>query len=214
MALEEETRNVGVGTEQQSASTTPARVLMLTNVDRGEANVFLATCSALYRANPDVEVHFATLPGLEKDVEQIYQEARTENSGVKHPIVYHTIDGPCMEDGLRQLFARRKTKLYNGAFPESFIQTLKFSVTMQAIKDMLPILTPYTGPQMVQLVQSIEGIIKKVDADIVLVDSLMTAGITAVWNLGVNWVVLSPNSIKEFATPFQKGSPGLWKFPA
>lgn len=188
---------------------------MLSNTDRGEVNIFLATCASLYKANPDIEIHLATAADvkLDKDITAVWERAQRDVPGVKNPITRHVIDGISMREGMIQLWNRKKTKLLDGVFPASFAQPLGFSNTKQAIKDMMPILTPFTGPEMVTMVNSIESIIEKVNADIVMVDSLMTAGITAVWHLDVNWAVLSPNSIKEFAVPLQKGAPGLWKYP-
>lgn len=192
------------------------RVLMLTNPDRGQASIFIATCASLYRACPDVEIHLAALagPSLDNDIATLWERTQRDVPGVKNPITYHAVDGLSMRDGIIQLCARKNTRLVDETVPWSFVQPLTFSITKQAIKDMMPILTPFTGPEMVTLVNSIQAIVQKVNADIVMVDSLLTPAITAVWNLGVNWAVLSPNSIKEFAAPLQKGAPGLWKYPA
>ncbi|RYP63533.1 hypothetical protein DL771_009229 [Monosporascus sp. 5C6A] len=165
------------------ASKRQRRILLLTNVDRGEANIFLATCHALLHRDPDIELHFATLKGLEESIT--------------------SIKGLSMADGLRHFFANRKSEipLEDDYLPKSFLKPLRLSSTKRAIHDSIPIFVPYEGPQLAEIFSSIVDIIKKVEADLVVVDMLMTAALTACYHLGIKFICLSPNAIKEFAAP-------------
>lgn len=187
---------------------------MITNVDRGEANIFLAVAQSLIEMDPAIEIHFATFPGLEDEVNRISQDARKKSHSAAFPMTYHTIQGASMEQGLRQTLQTNGTKLGANGFPASFTKTLSFSTTRQCIKDMMPVFVPYTAPQMVTVFRSIVRIIEKVDADMILIDSLMTTALTACCHLGVDFLCLSPNSIKEFCQSKQPHAAGLWKFPA
>ncbi|KAM3497758.1 hypothetical protein MY10362_008904 [Beauveria mimosiformis] len=76
------------------------------------------------------------------------------------------------------------------------------------------IFVPYTGPRMVEVYTSIVNIIKEVIPDLVVVDSLLTPGLTACWNMRIKYLVLSPNSFRDFAGPLQPHAASLWKYPA
>ena len=193
--------------------TRPRKILLLTNIDRGEANVFLATSHALLQLDPDVEIHFATFTGLEESVTSVWQHARRTVPQAK-PIIFHEIKGLSMADGIKGYFSRSQVPCRKDYLPESFLAPLGVSNSKRAIQDMIPIFVPYSGPQLVEIFSSIVEIIKKVDADQVVVDSLMTAALTACYHLEVKFTCLSPNAIKEFAASTQPQGAALWKFPA
>ncbi|CAG7992048.1 unnamed protein product [Penicillium olsonii] len=191
----------------------PRKILLLTNVERGEANVFLATCDALLRLAPNIELHFATFGGLEDAVASVSQHVRESVPQLK-PIIFHKIKGTSMEDSLRQYFVREKVPTRAGYPPNSYLQRPGILNTTRAVRDTVPVFVPYNGPQMVEIFRSICETIKKVDADLVVVNSLMTAGLTACYHLKIKFTCLSPNSIKDFAASVQPKAAGLWKIPA
>jgi hypothetical protein len=193
--------------------TKPKKILLLTNVDRGEANVFLATSQALLQLDPDVEIHFATFNGLQGSVVRVWQEACRISPQAK-PITFHEIKGLPMEDGVKRYLSENRVPCREGYLPESFLAPLGLSSTKAAIRDMIPIFVPYSGPQLAEIFESIVDIIKKVDADQVVVNSLMTAALTACYHLEIKFTCLSPNAIKEFAVSTQPQGAALWKFPA
>lgn len=195
------------------AAPEPTKILLITNIDRGEANVFLAVSHALARADPHVQLHFATFTGLEASVASVWENARLAVPQAS-PIVFHEIQGLPMAEGLRQYFARNQVPVGETQLPESFLAPPGISNTTRAIRDAMPIFVPYSGPQLVEIFSSIVDIIKNVAADLVVVDSLMTPALTACYHLGVKFACLSPNAIKEFAGPSQPRAAGLWKYPA
>lgn len=192
----------------------PRRVLLITNVDRGQANIFLAVAQSLLEMDPEAEVHFASFPGLEDDVNQVSQEARKKSHGACLPMIYHTIQGPNMQQGMIQSDQINGTNLNSNGQIASFSETLSFSTTRQCIRDMVSIFTPYTAPQMVSVFRSIVGIIEQVRADTILIDALMTPALTACCHLGVDYLCLAPNSIRDFCKHKQPYASNLWKFPA
>lgn len=197
----------------EDKSAAPRKILLITNIDHGEANVFLATAYELLQSDPRVQIHFATFGGLEAAVNATWEHARRTAPNAEK-ITYHKIDGLSMADGIRHYFAARDIPVKEGYLPESFLACPSFSNTKRAIKDVLPIFVPYDGPQIVTIFSSIVDIIGKVEADLVVVDSLMTPALTACWHLGVKFTCLSPNAIKEFAASSQPWAGGLWKYPA
>lgn len=195
------------------AAFKPRRILLLTNVDRGEANVFLATAAALVETDSSVELHFATFPGLEEPVAAVSQNARRHAPDARE-IVYHSISGLTMADGLKKYLAENNVPRKDDYLPLSFLAPLRFSTTLKAIGDTIPIMVPYGSVDMAEIVSCIIDIINSVKADLVVVDTLMTAALTACYHLGVKFACLSPNAIKEFAAPVQPWAAGLWRYPA
>ncbi|GIK02013.1 hypothetical protein Aspvir_006056 [Aspergillus viridinutans] len=179
------------------------KILLLTNSEFGEANVFLATSHAILQADPTVELHFATFGGLRESVAMVSQKIQATIPETK-PIVFHKIHGLTMSESLRNAHP----------FPASFLAPPGFLNTIRAIRDTVQIFVPYSGPQLVQIFLSIVGIINTVNADLIVVNSLMTTGLTACCHLGVKFACLSPNSIKDFAASKQPWAAALWKFPA
>ena len=202
---------------KMTAQATPAismrKVLMLTNIEHGQSNVFLATAQAILEADPGVEIHFATFRGFEGSVAEVSEYAR-RSTPMARPIVYHEIQGISGRQGLQNYIERHNIPARAGYFPDSVSTHLSFSATKQAIKDFLPAFIPYTGQELGEIVTSIIGIIKDVNADLVVLDPLMTAGLTAVWHLQVKYMVLSPNTIKDFAASEQRRGIRFWKYPA
>jgi hypothetical protein len=194
-------------------SATTKKILFLTNVDRGQANVFLAVADALLRAEAKVEIHFASFSALEAEVNLLWQPT-SDAPSTSTSIHFHPLDGLTMEDGLKQYFSTASIPCRQGYLPESYLAPLGFKTTIRAIRDTMAIAVPYNGPQMQKLFSSIVDIITSVSPDLVLVDSLMTAGLTACYHLAVNFCCLSPNSIKEFSGPSQPRAANLWKAPA
>lgn len=179
------------------AAFRPKRVLLITDVEPGELNVFLATAQSIRDCDVTVEIHLATPPGFQDDVP----------AGA----VYHQINGLPLMQAVEDHFARKQ----NGAgFPLSFIQPPGFSNTRQAIKDAAAVHMPYTGRQMVDLFTSTVNIIRDVQPNLVVVNSFMAAGLTACYHLDVKFICLSPKSIKDFAASEQPRGASLWKFPA
>ncbi|KAK7431023.1 hypothetical protein QQZ08_002553 [Neonectria magnoliae] len=190
------------------------KVLMLTNIELGQSNVFLATAHALLHLNPHVKVHLATFGGLEESVASVSEHARKTTPRAQ-PIVYHRIQGMSMREGIQDYIERNKIPSRAGYyFPESFSVPLNFSVTKRALRDSIPIFVPYTGSQLVEIVSSLISIIQEVNADLVVVDALMTAGLTALEHLRVKYICLSPNTIKDFAASAQPRGESFWKYPA
>src|SRR5262245_6452272 len=96
------------------------RILFLTNVEHGEANVFLATAHALLQEDPDVELHFASFAGLEASVTSVWQQARLLVP-TANPIIQHEIKGLRMGEGLLQYFVQRQIPRRDDYLPESIL---------------------------------------------------------------------------------------------
>ncbi|RCI09209.1 hypothetical protein L249_1521 [Ophiocordyceps polyrhachis-furcata BCC 54312] len=175
-----------------------AKILFFTNEELGQANVFLTTCEAVLRQDPNAEIHLASFAGLARLADAVNNQLHRAR-----PIQFHQIRAMSMKQAIPKAIADRAIACHRDSYPLSFFAPLSFANSFRAIRDTVPILVPYDGPSLVEAVSSVVDIIEQVAADLVVVDSLMTPALTACRHLGINFVCLSPNSIKDFATLHQ-----------
>lgn len=194
--------------------TRRGKILLLTNCELGEANVFLATIHAILQLRPQTEIHCASFASLKEAVASISDDL-CKHAPQTTPVVFHELKGLPMKAGLNECLSRNGAPPREpGYLPKSILRQPGFCNTTQAMSDMVPLFVPYTGGQLVEVYSSIVEIISDVAADLVVVDSLMTAALTACYHLKAKFICLSPNSIKEFAGLAQPYGAALWKFPA
>ncbi|KAI0131800.1 glycosyltransferase family 1 protein [Xylariales sp. AK1849] len=185
--------------------SSPKRVLLLTNSEYGQASVHVATGHALLELyGDDVEVHLASFQPIEKIVKAASELAKQICPQAK-PIVLHKVKGLDM----MAAWSRPEIRLeeYNGLRP-SFWNTPKF------LKLLLLTTSPWNGPEFLEIYDSVAQILETVNPDVIAVDPAFSPALTACNHLGVNFVVLAPNTIKDFSMAFQAGGQALWKYPA
>ncbi|KAM0414716.1 hypothetical protein ACHAPT_013455, partial [Fusarium lateritium] len=67
------------------------KVLMLTNSELGQANIFIATAHALLERDPNADIHVASFPQLEKTL-----SSALAKPGQQSPISFHALPGRTM----------------------------------------------------------------------------------------------------------------------
>lgn len=169
---------------------------------------------AVLQLKPDAELHCASFSALTEGVVSVVEDLR-QSVPETAPITFHELRGMPMKAAMNIAFSREGAppRIPN-YLPVSALKSPSFFNTTQGVRDMIPLFVPYDGPQLVEVYSSIVETIKKVDADLIVVDTLMTAALTAVDHLKVRYVCLSPNSLKEFSVMDQPYGAALWKFPA
>lgn len=125
------------------------RILMLTNVESGQANIFLATSQALLQANPGVELHVGSFAGLRGAVAHVSGLVRQTQPRAR-PIAFHAVEGLTMAEGKARCCADHGVPVGPARLPTSFQTPLRFSVTLRALRDTVFALLPHDGPQLVQ----------------------------------------------------------------
>ncbi|PFH55335.1 hypothetical protein XA68_18561 [Ophiocordyceps unilateralis] len=180
----------------------PPSILLLTNEEHGQSNVFMATCESLLQLEPDAHLHLASFAGLADSVAAFNDRVRLSMPAAR-PVRFHHIRGVPSSQGLRQVVVDRAIVCHGDVLPKSFFAPLSFTNSIRAIRDTMSIFVPYTAPQMAEIVSSVVELVNMVGADLVVVDSLMTPALTACHHLGISFVCLSPNSIKDFAVKEQ-----------
>ncbi|KAJ5715440.1 uncharacterized protein N7483_012621 [Penicillium malachiteum] len=196
------------------STTRRGRILFITNTEPSESNVFLATMHALLQIQPDADIHCASLGALANGVTTVVENLRQSVPDTE-AITFHELRGIPMKQAMNLTFSRpgAPPRIPN-YLPVSALQRPGFFKTMRAVRDMIPLFLPYDGPQLVEVYSSIVETIQSVKADLIVVDTLMTAALTACHHLNVRFICLSLNSLKEFTAMAQPYRAVLWKFPS
>ncbi|KAJ3488220.1 hypothetical protein NLG97_g6239 [Lecanicillium saksenae] len=188
--------------EKAKATSSKKKVLMLTNSEHGQANVFLATAHELLQLDAKLEVHICSFQSLEEPVSAIrhLNGGQLENSRLK----FVSLAGPSWKEAL---FGRPEHQ-----FQElNDIRPTVWNVAKAA--KLTRIACPWTTEELCGLVKDIEKVIQDLSPDITLVDNLFTPAVTICYKLKPKWMVLSPNTYKEFALAHQPNQQYYWKYP-
>ncbi|KAH8879605.1 glycosyltransferase family 1 protein [Thozetella sp. PMI_491] len=188
----------------------PRKILLITNSDLGEANVFLATCHALLQADPLVELHLATSKLIENQVEAAYQLAK-RSSPEARPIIFHGVKGVPLSDAFLQHAPNPEGGDY---LPASFHLRPGLLNTARFLCDMRIVPMPWNGQQLTEIYKSIVDIVNSVKPDLTVANSLNAPSMTVCRHLGLRYAILSPNTIKDFAQASQPWGAMFWKYPS
>lgn len=197
----------------------PTRILLLTNSEHGQANVFLATAHALLTLDQDVEVHFASFPPITEAVASTSDLALAHSPASK-PITFHPISGVPMH----QAWSRPEFERELDGSRHAAGRSLR--TAWHRMRILLSVTLPWTGPELVEIIDSVRRIADEVDPHVVAVDPLFEPGLTAArqqhllrapqqagGGRSYRYVVLSPNTIKDFVMPSQPLLEAFWRYP-
>ncbi|KAM0391581.1 hypothetical protein ACHAPZ_011172 [Fusarium culmorum] len=188
--------------------TTTKRLLFFTNSDYGQANVVLATAHAIGLENPNVEIHIASFQELEASVDNSSKFMQKSASQQKLPIpksfIFHKINGISWGPATK----RPGTAIFDTLeLTPGFVNSAKGVATLPAV------MVPWTPEEYMEIYWDTQRVYDEVNPDLTIVEPLYTHGLTFCHYRGVRWMVLSPNTIKEFAVPLQPKLAALWKYP-
>ncbi|KAJ4857933.1 hypothetical protein T069G_08830 [Trichoderma breve] len=183
----------------------PKTILFFTNSDYGQANVVLAAAYELAILANDVEIHIASFEGLEQAALKTNQLV-VDISPCKPSsrLIFHRLHGrsqfeACIGPDV-DLF-----KAYDR--PPTFFNAARTILCIEGI------MQPWSSEEFVDLYQQSLHILSNVKPDLTVIEPLFTPGLTLCNHLGINWIVLAPNTIKDFAVPLQPRLAALWKYP-
>jgi hypothetical protein len=168
------------------------KVLLFTNAELGQANVFLATSHALVQQGADV--HFASFPAIEDSVKSFLGAA----------VTFHRLRGVDMKTAYP-----REEVLKSGLEG----RTPSFFDMPTILRLCLHTTMPWSGPDYVEIYRSVIETFQSVKPDIIAIDPAFAPAITACRHTGERFLVLAPNTIKDFAMPFQPAGEVFWKYP-
>ncbi|KAH7108985.1 hypothetical protein B0J13DRAFT_320538 [Dactylonectria estremocensis] len=183
----------------------PKKILFFTNSDYGQANIVLATVYELMLLTKDVEIHIASYEGLRHAALETNQLALDNSAGTPPlHLVFHRLNGRSQFEAATgpdvDIF-----KAYDR--PPTFVNAARTILCIEGI------MQPWSPEEFADLYQQSLDVLKHVEPDLVVVEPLFTPGLTLCNHLGVKWIVLSPNTIKDFAVPMQPRVAALWKYP-
>ncbi|KAK4032007.1 glycosyltransferase [Parachaetomium inaequale] len=181
------------------------KILLAVNAEYGQANVFLAVGHALQALDPSVQIHFVSFAAISNDVSAASAYSVQCTPGAQ-PWTFHLLDGPSFMQAIRDKDAVHDI--------EGAIQKRPgFFSTIEVLSKMMHLLMPWDGPEFVQIYKSFVRVVDEVQPDIIAVDSLFAVATTACRHLKLNHLILSPNTLKDFAASLQPRGAMLWKFP-
>lgn len=185
--------------------TRPKIVLFFTNSDFGQANVVLATAHALLHNAPEVEIHIASFHALGEAVESTSAFAlKTSPHERGKPITFHPLDG--ISWGPATFRPEVGVAAANDLTP-GLINSAKNILLIPAV------MLPWRPDEFTSLYRQAERILSDVRPDLTAIDPIFTPGLTLCHHLKTNWLVLAPNTLKDFALPMQPALAMLWKYP-
>ncbi|KAH6680076.1 UDP-glucoronosyl and UDP-glucosyl transferase [Plectosphaerella plurivora] len=172
----------------------PKRILFMTCSERGQSNVFIAVIQELGLIDPSVDLHLCSFSPLAKTA-----------AALDRPPVFHELTEPpvvdilfnSLESGFPQQAALHPT-VWNAHRGSNVVSRVG---------------CPWTPEQMSRLVRQMQAIIKDVQPDLIVIDNLFAPAITVcVAQKEIQWIILSPNSYREFITSFQPKLAVFWKY--
>lgn len=176
------------------------RILLISNSERGQANIFLATSQALLTNYPSVEIHWLSFPGLSDAVATVSKSAATHNA---HPIAFHQINGTSYLDKV----AEKGISVSDLPRPPGVFGALS------GFKNLPTLYVPWNGSEYMAIYNDITRAIGNVDPGLVVLDTMFTPAQDAVRQLQRKHVLLSPNSLRDFGAASQPRGQMFWKFP-
>jgi hypothetical protein len=184
------------------------KLLFLTNREHGAANVHLAVSYEILTQYPDVEVHFASFPGLQRHVQAISSQASKlfpVPAGAS-PIIFHGLPGSSITETVA---ARFKT-----TFHEAMTHPPGIAGAIQSYKRVGTFAASWPGEEHLTIYAAIAGVIQEVNPALVILDPVFIPGVEACRNLKVKHIMLSPNSMKDVLVQQQPRGQIFWKYPA
>ena len=169
------------------------KVLLLTDSDPAQSSVFLATSHALLQLG--AEVHLASFSSLSEAV-------RTTSAD----LTFHAL--PTVDASL----ANHKNDELVSPFRVRGIVSYLFSEPLLLRLSSLAAI-PWTGPDCITIYRAAVRLLCSLQPDVVAVGPTFAPAVTACRHTGQRFVILAPNSIGDFALPFQPGGEMFWKYP-
>ncbi|KKP02842.1 hypothetical protein THAR02_05072 [Trichoderma harzianum] len=183
----------------------PKKILFFANSDYGQANVVLAVAYELAILDKDVEIHIASFESLEQAALGTNQLAVDNSSGEPSSrLIFHRLCGRSQFEAC----IGPDVDLF-----KAYDRTPTFFNAARTILCIEGIMQPWSSEEFVDLYQQSLYILNNVKPDLAVVEPLFTPGLTLCNHLGINWIVLAPNTIKDFAVPLQPRLAALWKYP-
>jgi hypothetical protein len=181
-------------------------VLFLSTSEHGQANVSLASAQALLQLVVPVKLHYASFKQLREAVEAVSVFAAETSRDPGRHIEFHEVAG-------RPLFDALRTRLAKQGYATQFDAPPARSESGRIVHSLLAGMLPWTGPEYVEIFESLREVIQQVQPDITVIDSNFGPALAVCIHIGANYVVLTPQTLVETLAGQQPRGEALWKFP-
>ncbi|KAJ7600412.1 hypothetical protein C8J56DRAFT_910200 [Mycena floridula] len=178
-------------------SSIPSKILLLTLSELGQANSILAILSELLTRD-GLEVHIASFPVLEKQVNKVVSQSNNAISTV----TFHPLSGPT--------YAESVSKKAGVAFGEFWVHPPTWS-DFSAVPKMAMAIHAFSEEDHISQMQEMSEIISQVDPDITVVDVMFNSAHDACRALKRRRIVNVPTQSLDFLLSTQSG--WLWRYP-
>ena len=181
------------------------KILIFSNSDYGQANVVLATAYELMLSGLPIEIHIASFQGLKSAIEDTIQLAtKKASSRALSQLIFHKLDGRSQFEAA----IGPEIDIF-----EAYDRPVNFVNAAHTILSIDGIMQPWSPEEFASLYTQAKKIWMEVEPDLTVVEPLFTPALTLCNHLGIKWIALAPNTIKDFAIPVQPRLAALWKYP-
>ncbi|KUJ09626.1 glycosyltransferase family 1 protein [Mollisia scopiformis] len=178
-------------------------VLFLSDTHAGLANVHVATSHAILVEYPDLELHYASFPKLEKTISETSAFAAQQNTATK-AIQFHPLVGRSYAQSLDDV----------GFYIANAIQPSGLEGIASLCNNMQDFLMPWTATDYLAIYKDVLRLLDEIDPIIVVVDPIFGPALDAIRTQGRNHAILSPNNLKDNFVSMQPWASMFWKYPA
>jgi hypothetical protein len=177
--------------------------LILANKEHGLSNVLIATASALLEQYPDIDVHYASFPGLTDKLQRVSDFARTKTPAARG-VVYHQFKGRSFTD----VITEKGKHIDNIAHPPAIA-----GIGVVA-NDMQLWVSPWSFKDHLDLYNEIVELLNELDPAVVVVDTLFRPALDAVRGQNRQHMFITPNTNVDNFLGDQPYGSMFWKYPA
>jgi len=154
----------------------------------------------------DIEVHIASFPDLEKDVQRISNQASKSMPNAKiQPIIFHPLAGPGITETISQ---QMQMPIF-----DAMIHPPGVAGAIRGYRGLSRFAAAWTGEEHLKLYAEIASYIEDINPTLVVLDPVLIPGVEACRDLKMKHVVLSPNGMKDLLASIQPQGAVLWKYP-
>lgn len=183
--------------------------LFIVNEHPGLSNVHAATAQSLLQFHPDVEIHFASFPRLEKTLARVSEFAKREAPQARD-IIFHSLGGLSYYDAYvhhPHLYPDEDGKL--GSIAPPGVEGIKaLGRNIQIYMD------PWKQEEHLAHFQQLTALIDEVDPAIVVLDTILPPAIEATRAKNRLHAFISPNMLVDTFPGKQPWMGMLWEYPA
>ncbi|KAI8235329.1 Glycosyltransferase sdnJ [Colletotrichum sp. SAR 10_86] len=181
------------------------RIIFLTNSDYGQANVVLSVAHALVHKSQDVEVHIASQARLKGPTSRLVKQLTADlGSAAVDAVKFHEVAGLSHFDSVDRP---------GNPTMETWLVNPNFSNVTRNMLNIAGLALPWSPEEFVEIYRDLERIWNDVKPDVTVAEAFFAPALTFCNRIKMNWIVLAPNTIKDFALPLQPKMAMLWKYP-